>query len=66
LDTIEPDLQKDGTSRAPLTRTFRSFRAIFISGGVELLALPAHRPNLNAYAERWVRSVKEKCLSKVL
>jgi hypothetical protein len=28
--------------------------------------LPAHSPNLNAYAERWVRSVKEECLSKVI
>jgi hypothetical protein len=26
--------------------------------------LPARSPNLNAYAERWVRSVKEECLSK--
>jgi hypothetical protein len=23
-------------------------------------------PNLNAYAERWVRSAKEECLSKVI
>ena len=23
-------------------------------------------PNLNAYAERWVRSVKQECLSKVI
>jgi len=30
------------------------------------LALPARCPNLNAYAERWVRSVKEECLSKVI
>ena len=28
--------------------------------------LPARSPNLNAYAERWVRSVKEECLSKVI
>lgn len=27
---------------------------------------PARSPNLNAYAERWVRSVKEECLSKVI
>ena len=26
----------------------------------------ARSPNLNAYAERWVRSVKEECLSKVI
>jgi putative transposase len=28
--------------------------------------LPVRSPNLNAYSERWVRSVKEECLSKVL
>ena len=28
--------------------------------------LPARSPNLNAYAERWVRSVKEECLCKVV
>jgi transposase InsO family protein len=28
--------------------------------------LPARSPKLNAYAERWVRSVKEECLSKVI
>ena len=33
---------------------------------VKPLALPARSPNLNAYAERWVRSVKEECLSKVI
>ena len=30
------------------------------------LALPARSPNLNAYAERWVRSVKEECLSRLI
>jgi Integrase core domain len=28
--------------------------------------LPARSPNLNAYAERWVRSVKEECLSQLI
>jgi hypothetical protein len=37
----------------------QSFRAIIASGQVEPLALPARSPNLNAYAERWVRSVSE-------
>jgi len=44
----------------------QSFRAIIASGRVEPLVLPARSPNLNAYAERWVRSVKEECLSKVI
>jgi putative transposase len=48
------------------TKYTRLFRAIIASGGVEPLALPARSPNLNAYAVRWVRSVKEECLSKVV
>jgi hypothetical protein len=44
----------------------RSFRAIIDSGHVTTLALPARSPNLNAYAERWVRSVKEECLSNLI
>jgi putative transposase len=48
------------------TKFTRSFRAIIVSGRVEPLALPPRSPNLNAYAERWVRSIKEECLSKVI
>jgi hypothetical protein len=48
------------------TRKFtRSFRAILMSGRVEAFALATRSPNLNGYAERWVRSVKEECLAKV-
>ena len=36
------------------------------AGGVMPLKLPARSPNLNAFAERWVRSVKEECLSKLV
>src|SRR6266849_2075771 len=48
------------------TKYTQSFRAIIVSGRVEPLVLPARSPNLNAYAERWVRSVKEECLCKVV
>jgi hypothetical protein len=48
------------------TKFTQSFRAILVSGRVRPLALPARSPNLNAYAERWVRSVKEECPSKVI
>ena len=48
------------------TKYTLSFRAIIKSGHVKPLALPAHSPNLNAYAERWVRSVKDECLSKII
>src|SRR4029434_11165048 len=34
--------------------------------GITRVALPPRSPNLNAYAERWVRSVKEECLSRLI
>jgi transposase InsO family protein len=43
-----------------------SFREVVEAGGVKPLALPPRSPNLNAYAERWVRSVKEECLAKLI
>ena len=43
-----------------------SFRAIIKAVGVEPVALPPRSPNLNAYSERWVRSAKEECLSKLI
>src|ERR1700674_174604 len=48
------------------TKYTRSFRAIVESGQVKTLAVPARSQNLNACAERWVRSVKEECLSKLI
>ncbi len=43
-----------------------SFRQIIEAGSVKPLALPPRSPNLNAYAERWLRSVKEECLAKLI
>jgi len=42
------------------------FTMILKSGGVTTVKLPARSPNLNAYAERFVRSIKSECLSKVI
>ena len=42
------------------------FQAIMDTAGVKRVVLPARSPNLNAYAERWVRSVKEECLSRLI
>ena len=42
------------------------FRSILRAGGVEPVRLPASSPNLNAFAERWVRSAKQECLSKLI
>ena len=43
-----------------------SFRQLIEAGRVKTMPLPARSPNLNAYAERWVRSVKQECLSKLI
>ena len=42
------------------------FRGILRAGGVATVKLPARSPNLNAYAERFVRSIKSECLSKII
>ena len=34
--------------------------------GIESVKLPPKSPNLNAYAERFVRSIKESCLEKMI
>jgi transposase InsO family protein len=44
----------------------RSFRAILKSSGIETVKLPARSPNLNAYAERFVRSIKSECLAQII
>jgi transposase len=48
------------------TKFCESFREIVKAGGVTPLKLPARSPNLNAFAERWVRSAKEECLSRLI
>jgi len=48
------------------TKYCQSFRDIVESGDVKTLPLPARSPNLNAFAERWVKSVKDECLSKLI
>jgi transposase InsO family protein len=42
------------------------FRETLAAGGVECVRLPPRSPNLDAFAERWVRSVKQECLSKLI
>jgi hypothetical protein len=44
----------------------REFREVLAAGGVKCTPIPARSPNLNAHAERWVRSIKEECLSKLI
>ena len=48
------------------TKFCRSFQETLAVAEVKCLRLPARSPNLNPYAERWVRSVKQECLSQLI
>jgi putative transposase len=43
-----------------------AFHQVLDAAGVKRVPLPPRSPNLNAYAERWVHSVKEECLSRLI
>jgi transposase InsO family protein len=48
------------------TKFCAAFQQIIDEAGVERVVLPPRLPNLNAYAERWVRSVKDEALSRLI
>jgi putative transposase len=43
-----------------------AFQRSIDTAGVKHMVLPARSPNLNAYAERRVKSVKEECLARLI
>jgi len=48
------------------TKFSEAFAAVFRAAGIEPLKLPPQSPNLNAFAERRVRSVKDECLDQLI
>jgi len=48
------------------TKFCAAFDEVLTSEGIHLVKLPPRSPNLKAFAERWVRSVKDECLSKLI
>jgi hypothetical protein len=47
-------------------KEFIQFQAIFKSAGLTLFPLPPMSPTLNAIAERFVRSIKEECVERLI
>ena len=44
----------------------REFLSMLADAGIESVKLPPRAPNLNAYAERFVRTIKEGCLERMI
>jgi transposase InsO family protein len=44
----------------------KDFLTILGGSGIESVKLPPRSPNLNAYAERFVRTIKEGCLERMI
>jgi putative transposase len=43
-----------------------AFEAVFRTQAIRVIHTPVQAPNANAYAERWVRTLRADCLDKIL
>jgi putative transposase len=48
------------------TKYTDEFRNVLVREGTHLIRLPPRSPNLNAFAERFVRSIKSECLNRMM
>ena len=60
-------LQENGISSTTEIRSIQKTFSPYLQGsGIESVQLPRLSPNLNAYAERFVRTIKEGCLEQMI
>jgi putative transposase len=43
-----------------------AFDAVFTAAGIDVLRTPAQAPRANAYAERWVGTIRRECTDRIL
>jgi transposase InsO family protein len=48
------------------TKFSRAFDEVFLTEGIRIIRTPIRAPNANAYAERWVETVRAECLDWLL
>ena len=48
------------------TKFIASFDAVFADAGIAVLPSPPRAPKANAYAERWVCTIRRECLDQML
>jgi transposase InsO family protein len=48
------------------TKYTDEFRNVLVREGIHLIRFPPRSPNLNAFAERFVRSIKSECLNRMI
>jgi hypothetical protein len=69
--SIEMELPEDITAPRFLVRDrdskfTRALDAVLAADGIQVIKTPIQAPNANAYAERWVRTVRQECLDWLL
>jgi putative transposase len=48
------------------TKFSHVFDEVFRTDGIRVIRTPVRAPNANAFAERWVRTVRADCLERIL